>query len=829
MRPVFAQDYFSEEFNQTRPGGQLDPEKWVVYENRPPVCSGDLIKETGGFATFIQCVDSQKFPYVTSKNDPFPQENFTAVIKFQYTNVRPWGTGIQIADTAPNNGGGFTSLFSLGVWEDRSSGLGMRINFKDSVVYHSSINTLPHELKIERKGSVYKLYLDNQLIFTTPVTQEKVHAIYLGNPSTQSGPPYPGWTWFKVDYIRVTDDGPAEIIPEPFLDLPWDYESKGISFNDSALSITSYFDHEYPLLSAGLDLSETSTSNLDLVNFFGDKNPKLPYSKHDGYDYAKRARVNFKDPVKAAAAGKAYFKTFFPGPFSRCGACGEMIVIDHGNGFMTRYLHLDDSSFLIANRQNTGPISVTTGQLIGYVGHTGNTDPADERGAHIHFDVIQDKNNDGNFEDNIPDGITDPFGWQSAEPDPWENYSFFYNGAQRKGAKSYYLFTKKLDHLKETLSSNAKVFEVGKAKLEIPEGTTNQDLDLSIKSEPNFTSNLLNSLGSILNIEAKNSAGNQVTTFLKNFSLSINFSQFDLSHYNLDTLSIYSSTDGENWTKENTSIDSNNKNATTFINHLTHFALMAERLDTTAPVTTPTLEGQKGTGNNFRSDVKLYLDSTDNGGLGVEFTAYGFEESQWQTYTSPLTFSTEGYHKIYFYSQDKDGNLEEIKSLEFSIDKTIPEAEIFADPQDYQIKVIAEPEGSGEVTLNKDRDKATYNITDQAGNNLEISTELKENGIPKEIKILSLKYNSDPPIQLPKNTYTTDFILKPSPKSSPELIRINHFFDMDGYGKYIIFADARKNITKIDYFNGKIHTSEEKPGIVLLKLLTNKGKFEYSF
>lgn len=36
--------------------------------------------------------------------------------------------------------------------------------------------------------------------------------------------------------------------PAPFLDLPWNYQAKGKSFNDAAMAINSYFDHSYPLL-----------------------------------------------------------------------------------------------------------------------------------------------------------------------------------------------------------------------------------------------------------------------------------------------------------------------------------------------------------------------------------------------------------------------------------------------------------------------------------------------------------------------------------------------------------------------------------------------------
>jgi len=111
---------------------------------------------------------------------------------------------------------------------------------------------------------------------------------------------------------------------------------------------------------------------------------------------------------------------------------------------------LDNSTII----KDGSKVWITKGQKIGEVGATGHVIPGGEAGAHIHFMVVQDKNNDGSFDDNIPDGITDPFGWQSKEEDPWPNFSFSYLGQQRTGNKSFYLWTKKLSNLDTTLSSN---------------------------------------------------------------------------------------------------------------------------------------------------------------------------------------------------------------------------------------------------------------------------------------------------------------------------------------------------------------------------------------
>lgn len=357
-----------------------------------------------------------------------------------------------------------------------------------------------------------------------------------------------------------------------------------------------------------------------------------------------------------------------------------MIVIDHENGYQTRYMHMQDEGLI--TKTPGEKIRVTAGQPIGKVGATGYVDPAGEAGAHIHFMVVQDKNKDGNFGDNIPDGATDPFGWQSKEPDPWESYNFFYAGLNRTGNKSYYLWKNNLDNLDETLTSNGGVFKVGKHTVSFPQEITDQDLNLQMKSTPNIKiNNSLISLGSTIYIQAKDAFGNLITTYPKFFEILVDFKIIDLSRFKTSTLKFYSSSDGITWVEEPTEVDLENKTAKISVNHLSYFALVGERVDTVPPTTTAELTGTKGLDNWFRSDVQLKLNVQDNeGGLGVDYTLYKLENSDWQIYNGPLNFSSEGHIKVEFYSADNDENLEEVKSVEFDIDKTRPQVWAQADP-----------------------------------------------------------------------------------------------------------------------------------------------------
>lgn len=484
---------------------------------------------------------------------------------------------------------------------------------------------------------------------------------------------------FEIAYDYDLPKGPTPTptptvtpTPAPFLDLPWDYQGKGLSFNDAALSMSSYFDHEYPFLSSGM--GEPGGATDSVREFNGLLSKQDSYSSHDGYDYAKGAKVFIGDPVLAAAEGMATY-------VNSCTACGNMIVIDHGNRYQTRYMHLQKDG-LVTSTPSVA-VHVKSGQPIGKVGATGNVSPSGNAGAHIHFGVFEDKNHDGNFNDNAPDGVTDPFGWQSKEADPWEQYSYIHNGIQRTGNKSYYLWKKKLDSMTSSLSSSGNTITNNNVTLTFPQGATNQQLTINMLSEPNVKASAsLFSIGPSFEVTAIDSIGNNITQFFKSFTIQIDFSKWNLTRFDTNSISLYSSQDGSNWEQVSATVDLGNKSATAMVNHLTHFALMANRKDITPPTTQASISGNKGQGNWYRSDVNIELDEADNaGGLGVDYTLYQLDNSDWQQYMSPFTVATEGHHVLKFYSVDNDDNIESVQSVSFDIDKTPPTVTINANPQ----------------------------------------------------------------------------------------------------------------------------------------------------
>ncbi len=195
---------------------------------------------------------------------------------------------------------------------------------------------------------------------------------------------------YFLNLVSLACKAPSSVFV-PFLDLPWDYQGKGMTFSQAALSINSYFDHEYPLLSIGM--SEPISAQGSATIYKGLFRTSLDYSSHDGYDYGKSAQTKEGTPVLAAASGCAYYKD----PKYQCGdktcarAYGNAVLINHdgaGEGFQTRYYHLQDGSMITTNTDPAQCVQVTKGQQIGKVGHTGNVSPTGEAGSHIHFMVI---------------------------------------------------------------------------------------------------------------------------------------------------------------------------------------------------------------------------------------------------------------------------------------------------------------------------------------------------------------------------------------------------------------------------------------------------------
>ncbi|MDR3189000.1 MAG: M23 family metallopeptidase [Prevotellaceae bacterium] len=88
---------------------------------------------------------------------------------------------------------------------------------------------------------------------------------------------------------------------------------------------------------------------------------------HHGLDFAGPIGT----PIYAAGSGKVEKAEFNRGGY------GNMVLIDHGFGYQTRYAHLSDIKVQKGEK-------VTRGQLIGLLGNTGGR----STGPHLHYEVL---------------------------------------------------------------------------------------------------------------------------------------------------------------------------------------------------------------------------------------------------------------------------------------------------------------------------------------------------------------------------------------------------------------------------------------------------------
>jgi PKD repeat protein/type 1 glutamine amidotransferase/glucose/arabinose dehydrogenase len=93
-----------------------------------------------------------------------------------------------------------------------------------------------------------------------------------------------------------------------------------------------------------------------------------------------------------------------------------------------------------------------------------------------------------------------------------------------------------------------------------------------------------------------------------------------------------------------------------------------DEADHTAPVTTATLDpASPGAGGTYKRPVTVTLSATDEGGTGVAKTEYRLDGGTFQTYTDPIKVTSDGAHTVEYRSTDGAGNVEDTKSVSFTI------------------------------------------------------------------------------------------------------------------------------------------------------------------
>ncbi len=559
-----------------------------------------------------------------------------------------------------------------------------------------------------------------------------------------------------------------ETPPQPFLDLPWDYGNK--NFKQVVYDPNSWFDHKYPLQNFECCIQS-------IVDYTGQLK-SLPYKSHSGYDYGIRHGIGKDTLVLAAAAGTA---TFLPEAITK--GAGNMIKIDHINGYQTWYGHLrKEETDTPADHQlivyEVGKSEkVTKGQKIGLVGLSGKS-----TGYHIHFSVFKDINNNGSFADDGLLGLMDPLGWEGDYTDPWEEYS----QGDKRGAKSYKLFTELTPPTTQQLPPPGGTITKEEFTLNVPNNAAGENLLYKIDFGPfEKAGETIKSIVPTIFLFATNNLGQIITNFNNPLLLLYDYSKADLSNINEDSLSFYYfNEETSSWEKILSSLDKADKTISANTTHFSQFAIMGELLDSTPATTSAQIAGTRGNDNWYLSDVSVNLVAQDNpGGKGVNYTVYSLDGENWKEYSQPLVFNTERLHKISFLTHDLAGNEEPIKTVEFSIDKTLPaitaQATVNGETylpnswvnQDVMVTFSCTDDHSGVesfsdpiILTTEGEDQAAKGVcTDKAGN----TSEFKFSGINIDKTAPIINLSTDPDILWPPNNKLVDV------KLSGEILETN--------------------------------------------------------
>ncbi len=287
-------------------------------------------------------------------------------------------------------------------------------------------------------------------------------------------------------------------------------------------------------------------------------------------------------------------------------------------------------------------------------------------------------------------------------------------------------------------------------------------------------------------------------------------------------------------------------------------------IDKTAPVTTATLSPTPNGNGWNNTNVSVSLAATDNLS-GVARTEFNLDDAGWLPYTGAIPILAEGIHTLLYRSADKADNIESVRTLTIRIDKTPPEAYVQFDPVSKDvlvfgrdglsgvspgplvpISVVPTEWGRGDDDDGDDDDHGraelrTYKVIDLAGNSLLLVEKVKKNGHDRDgeghhdhdghdlkARIISLQYNSGPVLIPPQNKEEFEWAVNKDGtlKELEQKMEVGKGReDQEVEAKF----EGRKNQTTIKVEKPGRDTRLVKPGLVLLRMATDKGKLVIEF
>lgn len=171
---------------------------------------------------------------------------------------------------------------------------------------------------------------------------------------------------------------------------------------------------------------------------------------------------------------------------------------------------------------------------------------------------------------------------------------------------------------------------------------------------------------------------------------------------------------------------------------------MTQATDELAPVTTPTVTGTQGSAGYYRSNVSVSLAATDYAQSGVApsgvfGTKLRVDSGQWTVNSGPIPVSTEGQHTLQFYSTDNAGNAEPVQTIQFTIDKSPPEAVFKFNPQTKDLDIT--PADALDPAPVVTQSGILVTLKDKAGNSTVLTFKERDRRASLSAKLVGLSYN----------------------------------------------------------------------------------------
>lgn len=248
--------------------------------------------------------------------------------------------------------------------------------------------------------------------------------------------------------------------------------------------------------------------------------------------------------------------------------------------------------------------------------------------------------------------------------------------------------------------------------------------------------------------------------------------------------------------------------------------------DLQPPVTTDDYDGLW-----HRTDVTIRLNATDVSAVNV--TYYRIDGGAWNIYSSPIVIpapddhSNDGNHTVEYYSIDRIGNAEELRSVVVHIDTRSPEFRVWFDPSSKRMMFSArdelDPAPDCMISWRSGRFRI-YHLQDHAGNTAAVKLRHMRWRVARwrihEVRLKWVSYNGGPIHRTDNTVFTSRFLVR-----SGAIKVLRERVSSDLWSVRIRYAQTRER-TRLWVLDDGL-TFRCMKGMRTLELITIEGEVRY--